>query len=877
MEDLLTRGIVTRVGEQMYQIPSDLLHSGRSSITIGAAIGGDKRRFNLKWLYDYRWLRFDPGENSMLCALCKQGRRANQFAKLGSKNFKTSALADHTTSNDHKRSLAQLGPVEVVPDCAIALVDGVWAALPYSAPEPRHQPLETAVAHMEVPRPASARAMPPSASVKTSPAAAPALTITDGALEAAVGARNVAQPSASATSYSTIDSLSSTASRITPVETRYAVPKGEHAGIRSQSERRVSGRPRAGSGPLLGTAHAGDGQASRSSASAVPDERYAKEFEHAVQALLQAMNLNLPISSVADLYQLQTQPRPLADIGSHGHASRGGRGDVRLAGAYANSTEAARTLQHVVSSELLSLIKDEVSQSPAFSVIIDEAPLREHNSLVAHVLLYLRYMRRDPESESGELQAITRFWRCVHLYHDDGGRLARRDPISLVLTLLERAKIDSSRLVCISCERPTSREDEEAERRRQPHVIHWHGIFTYPHSLSPQLYEEITNRSEDFVHFSMALMDLCLFMYSHPTSFAFLGVDFQEMLYKTLYEIFLDEGSINTRLPISLTPAIVIALTRNISQIMATVLALSRVVPSAAPRAAAADAPGLSAGRAAGVNMPDHRAGDGAAALTPKSPRSSLQIPLPVIDILVSSFGGRLGAQKSVGRCPPADVLLERLRDYSFLGCLHFMADILLQIKPIIDIAGHNDMPTRVLGALSEPADHTLDQRLRAYIGTIRDAIESVTIMYGEEEGDEHHDAVLGAAAAEGEEEVLGFHLNEFMHLTDKEDLVCRFRSFTVVNYSRDDSQSRLIELIRTVSSAILHDLHQRFNANDIATVQALADMWDPTQFPRDPQEAAMFANRQALELTSRMSGAPKAEPTDAGAVLQEWGAFKAE
>ncbi|KAJ2793324.1 hypothetical protein H4S07_007087, partial [Coemansia furcata] len=246
MEDLLTRGIVTRVGEQMYQIPSDLLHSGRSSITIGAAIGGDKRRFNLKWLYDYRWLRFDPSENSMLCALCKQGRRANQFAKLGSKNFKTSALADHTTSNDHKRSLAQLGPVEVVPDCAIALIDGVWAALPYSAPEPRLQVLEAAVAHMEVPRPASARAMPLSASVKTSPAAAPALTITDGALEAAVGARNVAQPSASATSYSTIDSLSSTASRITPVETHYAVPKGEHAGMRSL-ERRVGGRPRAGS------------------------------------------------------------------------------------------------------------------------------------------------------------------------------------------------------------------------------------------------------------------------------------------------------------------------------------------------------------------------------------------------------------------------------------------------------------------------------------------------------------------------------------------------------------------------------------------------------------------------------------------------------
>ncbi|KAJ2413960.1 hypothetical protein GGF41_005865, partial [Coemansia sp. RSA 2531] len=537
-------------------------------------------------------------------------------------------------------------------------------------------------------------------------------------------------------------------------------PKDEHRLTQGVEQRRASGpRLRAGSGPLIGSVagssmHMGDNRAPRSSTStaAGPDERYAKEFEHAVQALLQAMNLNLPISSVADLYRLQIQPMPLADIGSHGHSSRfsnnGRRADaVRLAGAYANSTEAARTLQHVVSSELLSLIKDEVSQSPAFSVIIDEAPLREHNSLVAHVLLYLRYMRRDPESETGELQAITRFWRCVHLYHESNGRLARRDPISLVLTLLERAKIDSSRLVCISCERPATHEDEEAERQRQPHVIHWHGIFTYPNSLSPQVYEEITNRSEDFVHFSMALMDLCLFMYSHPTSFAFLGVDFQEMLYKTLYEIFLDEGSISTRLPISLTPTIVIALTRNISQIMATVLALSRVsaLPSTTRMADPATSMSAAGRPTAGVNMPDHRGGGGDVVtptmnLTPKSPRSSLQIPLPVIDILVSSFGGRLGAQKSVGRCPPADVLLERLRDYSFLGCLHFMADILSQIKPIIDIAGRSDMPTRVLGELSEPADHTLDQRLRAYIGTIRDAIESVTIMYGEEEGDETHD-----------------------------------------------------------------------------------------------------------------------------------------
>ncbi|KAJ2336358.1 hypothetical protein GGH92_007788, partial [Coemansia sp. RSA 2673] len=566
-------------------------------------------------------------------------------------------------------------------------------------------------------------------------------------------------------------------------------------------------------------------------------------------------------------------------------------------------TEAARTLQHIVSSEVLSLVKDEVSQSPAFSVVIDEAPLREHNSLVAHVLLYLRYMRRDPESDCGELQVITRFWRCVHLYHEHNGQLARRDPISLVLTLLERAKIDSSRLVCVSCERPVTREDEEVERRRQPHVIHWHGIFMYPNSLSPQVYEEISKISEDFVHFAMTLMDLCLFMYSHPSSFAFLGVDFQDMLYKTLYEIFLGEGSLSTRLPISLTPAIVTAITRNISQIMATVLALSKVSirVDATPGSGTVRPP-------AGINMPD-RCDTTTPVLssTPRSPRSSLQIPLPVLDILVSSFG-EPGTKKSVGRCPPADALLERLRDYSFLGCLHFMADILSQVKPIIDIASRSDMPTCVLGEQTAPTDHTLDQQLRAYIGTIKDVIESVTLMYGEEESDEPHDHANGSlgfgedngGSGGGEEEYSGFHLNEFMQLTDKDDEICHFRTFKVVNYSRIDSQSRLIELIRTASSAILRDLHQRFSAKNLHAIQALAAMWDPTQFPRSGGEAALFANRQVQTLASQLSRTYKAHTTgdlgvgdnalpsskqalsgtlliDPVATLREWSVFKAE
>ncbi|KAJ2716197.1 hypothetical protein H4R19_000778, partial [Coemansia spiralis] len=94
MVELVERGslVPLKQSPDYMEIPSELLAVGRSSITVGAAVGADKRRFNLKWLYDYAWLRFDPHANAMFCALCKRGKRANQFAKRGSRNFKTSAI-----------------------------------------------------------------------------------------------------------------------------------------------------------------------------------------------------------------------------------------------------------------------------------------------------------------------------------------------------------------------------------------------------------------------------------------------------------------------------------------------------------------------------------------------------------------------------------------------------------------------------------------------------------------------------------------------------------------------------------------------------------------------------------------------------------------
>ncbi|KAJ2317134.1 hypothetical protein IWW51_005451, partial [Coemansia sp. RSA 2702] len=137
IEDLVERGAVSQLQQspRLFEIPGDLLATGRSSITIGAAVGGDKRRFNLKWLYDYPWLRFDPQPNAMLCTLCTQGQRANQFAKKGSRNFKTSALVDHSSSNDHQRSVAQFGELPRASSLVLAMQDGAWAAIP----SPREQ------------------------------------------------------------------------------------------------------------------------------------------------------------------------------------------------------------------------------------------------------------------------------------------------------------------------------------------------------------------------------------------------------------------------------------------------------------------------------------------------------------------------------------------------------------------------------------------------------------------------------------------------------------------------------------------------------------------------------------------------------------------
>ncbi|KAJ2712985.1 hypothetical protein H4R19_002474, partial [Coemansia spiralis] len=162
--------------------------------------------------------------------------------------------------------------------------------------------------------------------------------------------------------------------------------------------------------------------------------------------------------------------------------------------------------------------------------------------------------------------------------------------------------------------------------------------------------------------------------------------------------------------------------------------------------------------------------------------------------------------------------------------------------------------------------DGSLHGRLRKCLAEVKDAIESVTLMYGDEDdGSQDNSGHDGGIGGGGDEGFSGVHLNEFLHLTGMSDTECTFRSFRVENFSHEDSVPRLVELIRTVSSAVLKDLNLRFNAADLATIQALADMWNPAHFPRDTSESAVFANDQAAAVAQKFAQVRQGDASPSG------------
>ncbi|PKB99368.1 hypothetical protein RhiirA5_403644 [Rhizophagus irregularis] len=74
--------------------------------------------FQNEWLNIYKWLIYDGSRNLMFCSLCQSHKKQNKFGKEGSKNFKSSALSEHSTTKDHtdatNREIAKVELIKVI-------------------------------------------------------------------------------------------------------------------------------------------------------------------------------------------------------------------------------------------------------------------------------------------------------------------------------------------------------------------------------------------------------------------------------------------------------------------------------------------------------------------------------------------------------------------------------------------------------------------------------------------------------------------------------------------------------------------------------------------------------------------------------------------
>ncbi|XP_055346925.1 uncharacterized protein LOC129594309 [Paramacrobiotus metropolitanus] len=66
------------------------------------------RPFQLKWLLEFEWLRFDPDKKRMYCNWCAECNKKNAFGKAdGTNNFRKSNCEEHSRSRDHKDATVQ--------------------------------------------------------------------------------------------------------------------------------------------------------------------------------------------------------------------------------------------------------------------------------------------------------------------------------------------------------------------------------------------------------------------------------------------------------------------------------------------------------------------------------------------------------------------------------------------------------------------------------------------------------------------------------------------------------------------------------------------------------------------------------------------------
>ncbi len=81
---------------------------GQSAETSAPSSSQSNRRHSDKWLKLYPWLRYSDtpdGSTVMKCQYCLDAGRNNSYTK-GCKNFKTSSLREHVTTQDHQLAIA---------------------------------------------------------------------------------------------------------------------------------------------------------------------------------------------------------------------------------------------------------------------------------------------------------------------------------------------------------------------------------------------------------------------------------------------------------------------------------------------------------------------------------------------------------------------------------------------------------------------------------------------------------------------------------------------------------------------------------------------------------------------------------------------------
>ncbi|GAV06083.1 hypothetical protein RvY_16118 [Ramazzottius varieornatus] len=111
-EEATEEAVVQPEGEDEDEVelpdPADAEARETAQLAIGKRSSGE-RPFQLQWLYQFKWLRYDEENNRMFCDYCTEAKRKNAFGKeRGTNNFRKSNCEEHQRSREHRLAQEQL-------------------------------------------------------------------------------------------------------------------------------------------------------------------------------------------------------------------------------------------------------------------------------------------------------------------------------------------------------------------------------------------------------------------------------------------------------------------------------------------------------------------------------------------------------------------------------------------------------------------------------------------------------------------------------------------------------------------------------------------------------------------------------------------------